>query len=77
MFSLAINNKRNRIGDVMVSMPAVVPAFETRLDQSKDYKIGICCFFDKRLHASLSSTNKDWWARNRGNMSEWSDMSTY
>ena len=39
--------------------------------QTKDYKIGICCFSAK--HAALRSKSKDWWARN--NVSEWGDMS--
>ena len=31
--------------------------FEPRLGQTKDYKIGICCFSGK--HAALSRKNKD------------------
>jgi hypothetical protein len=42
--------------------------------QTKDYKIGICCFSAK--HSALTSKNKDWLARNQNNVSEWSDMST-
>ena len=41
--------------------------------QTKDYKIGICCFSAK--HAALRSKSKDWLARNRNNVSKWSDMS--
>jgi hypothetical protein len=41
--------------------------------QTKDYKIGICCFSTK--HAALRRKSKDWLARNQNNMSEWSDMS--
>ena len=40
----------NHIGDVMVSMlvsSAVDHEFETRSGQTKDYKIGICCFSAK------------------------------
>jgi hypothetical protein len=44
------------------------------LGQTKDYKIGICCFSTK--HAALRSKSKDWLARNQNNVSEWSDMST-
>jgi hypothetical protein len=44
------------------------------LGQTKDYKIGICCFFAK--YAALRSMSKDWLARNQNNVSEWSDMST-
>jgi hypothetical protein len=42
--------------------------------QTKDYKIGICCFSAK--HATLRRKSKDWLARNQNNVSEWSDMST-
>ena len=48
--------------------------FEPRSGQTKDYKIGICCFSAK--HAALRRKNKDWLARNQNNVSELSDMST-
>jgi hypothetical protein len=48
--------------------------FESRSSQTKDYKIGICCFSAK--HAALKRKSKDWLARNQNNVSEWSDMST-
>ena len=67
----------NRIGGIMVSVltsSAVDCGFEPRSGQIKDYKIGICCFFDK--HAALRRKSKDWLARNQNNVSEWSDMST-
>jgi hypothetical protein len=41
---------------------------------TKDYKIGICCFFAK--HAALRRKGKDWLARNQDNVSEWGDLST-
>jgi hypothetical protein len=44
----------NRIGGVMVSILAsgvVDRGFETQSDQTKDYKIGICCFSAK--HTAL------------------------
>jgi hypothetical protein len=41
--------------------------------QTKDYKIGICCFSDK--HAALRRKNEDWLAHNQDNVSEWGDMS--
>jgi hypothetical protein len=66
----------NRIGDVMVSVlasRAVDRGFEPWWGQTKDYKIGICCFSAK--HASLRSKSKDWLARNQNNVSEWGDMS--
>jgi hypothetical protein len=53
---------------------AVDRGFEPRSGQTKDYKIGICCFSAK--HAALRRKSKDWLARNRNNVSEWSDMST-
>ena len=62
---------------VMVSVlasSAVDRGFEPQSAQSKDYKIGICCFSAKR--AALSIKSKDWLARNQNNASEWSDMST-
>jgi hypothetical protein len=49
--------------------------FEPQWGQTKDYKIGICCFSAK--HAALRRKSKDWFARNQNNVSEWSDMSTH
>jgi len=48
--------------------------FHPRSNQTKDYKIGICCFSAK--YALLTSKRKDLLARNQNNISEWSDMST-
>jgi len=45
-----------------------------RSGQTKDYTIGICCFFVE--HAALRNKSKDWLASNWDNMSEWSDLST-
>ena len=67
----------NRIGGVMVSVlasSAVDRGFEPQSGQTKNYKIGICCFSAK--HAALMRKSKDWLARNQNNVSEWSDMST-
>ena len=47
--------------------------FESRSGQTKDYNTGICCFSAK--HAALRKKSKDWLARNKNNMSEWSDIS--
>ena len=66
----------NRISGVMVSVLAsrvVDRGFEPRSGQTKDYKIGICCFSAK--HAALSRKSKDWLARNQNNVSKWSDIS--
>jgi hypothetical protein len=68
----------NRISGVMVSMlssSAVDREFEHRLGQTKDYKIGICCFSTKQ--AALRRKSKDWMAWNQNNVSEWNDMSTH
>ena len=64
----------NCIGGVMVSVltsSAVYRGFEPRSGQTKDYKIGICCFSAK--HAALKRKSKDWLARNQSNVSwvEW------
>jgi hypothetical protein len=53
---------------------AVDRGFETRSGQTKDYKIGICCFSAK--HAALRRKIKDWLAGNQDNVSERGDMST-
>jgi hypothetical protein len=47
--------------------------FESRSGQTKDYNIGMCCFYAK--HAALSRKGKDWLTRNQNNVSEWSDIS--
>jgi hypothetical protein len=58
----------------VLASSALDRGFELRLGQTKDYKIGICWFSAK--HASLRRKSKDWSARNKNNVSEWSDMST-
>ena len=45
----------NRIGGIIDS--EVDCGFEPRSGQTKDYKIGICCFFTK--HAALRRKNKN------------------
>ena len=37
--------------------------------------MGICCFPAK--YVTLRSKNKNWFAQNQDDMSEWSDMSTH
>jgi hypothetical protein len=67
----------NRIGCVIVSMlasGAVDRGFEPWLGQTKEYKIGICCFSAK--HAALRRKSKGWLAKNQNDVSEWIDMST-
>ena len=59
-------NQKHCIGGVMVSVlasSAVDRGFEPRSDQTKDYKIGICCFSAK--HAALRRKSKDCLARNQ------------
>ena len=58
----------------VLASSAVDRGFESRSGQTKDYKIGICCFSSK--HTALRSKSKDRLARNQNNMSVWSDMST-
>jgi hypothetical protein len=68
---------QNHIGGVIVNVlasSAVDRGFEPRSGQTKDYKIGICCFSAK--HTALRRKSKDWLGRNQNNVSEWSDMST-
>jgi hypothetical protein len=47
---------------------AVDCGFKPRSGQTKDYKIGICCF--SAMHAALRRKSKDWLARKQDNMSE-------
>ena len=68
----------NRIGCEMVSMlasSAVYHRFEPWSVQTKDYKIGICCFSTK--HAALRRKSIVWLVQNRDNVSEWGDMSIH
>jgi hypothetical protein len=58
----------------VLAFSAVDHGLEPRSGQTKDYKIGICCFSAK--HAALRRKSKDVLARNQNNVSEWSDMST-
>jgi hypothetical protein len=59
----------------MLASSAVDRGFKPWSGQTKDYKIGICCFSAK--HAALRRKSKDWLAQNQNNVSEWSDMSTH
>jgi hypothetical protein len=58
--------------DMLVSS-VVDPGFKPQSGQTKDNKIGICCFSAK--HATLRRKNKDWLTWNHNNVSEWSNMS--
>ena len=56
----------------VLALSAVDHGFEPRSGQTKDFRIGICCFSTK--HAALRRKSKDWLARNQNNVSEWSNM---
>ena len=58
----------------VLASSAVDRGFEPQSGQTKNYKIGICCFSAK--HAALRRKRKDWLSRNQNNVSEWSNMST-
>ena len=51
----------------VLASSAVDCRFELQSGQTKDFKIGICCFSSK--HATLRSKIKDWLARNQNNVS--------
>ena len=57
----------------VLSSSAIDRGLESRSGQTKDYKIGICCF--SAQHAALGGKSKDWLAHNQDNVSEWSNMS--
>ena len=66
------------IDGVMVSVFAssvVDRESEAPSGQTKDYEIGICCYFAK--HAALRRKSKDWLAQNQDNVSDWGDMSIH
>ena len=60
-----------RIVGVMVSVlasRAIECEFEPRSDQSKDYKISVCCLSVK--HTALRKKSKDWLVQNQDKMSK-------
>jgi hypothetical protein len=58
---------------IVLGSSGVNRGFEPQLGQTKDYKIGICCFSAK--HTALKKKRKGWLARNQDNVSEWGNMS--
>jgi hypothetical protein len=58
----------------MLALSVVDRRFEPRSGQTKDYKIGMYCFFAK--NAPVRRKSKDWLDRNQDNVSEWSDNYT-
>ena len=51
---------------------AVDHGFEPQSGQTKDCKIGICCFSAR--HAALRRKSKDMLAQNQDNVSEWGEI---
>ena len=63
-----LSNIPNRIGGVManvIAYSAIDRGFESQSGQTKDYKIGICCFSAK--HATLRRKSIKLLARNEDN----------
>ena len=58
---------------IVFTSSSVDRGFESRSDQTKYYKIGICCFSAK--HVALRRKSKDWLTLNQDNVSECDDMS--
>jgi len=66
----------DRVDGIMVcglASSVVDREFEPRSGQTKDYKIGICCFSAK--HVAFRRKSEYWLARNWDNVSEWGGMS--
>ena len=61
--------------DCVLDSGAVDRGYEPRSGQTKDYKIGICCFSAK--YTALKRKSKDWLDRNQDNVSEWSNISIH
>jgi hypothetical protein len=59
----------------LLASSVVDRGFDPRSGQTKDDKIGICCFSAK--HVALRRKSKDWLPRNQDNVSEWGDMSIH
>jgi hypothetical protein len=58
----------------VLASSAIDCGYELQSCQTKEYKIGVCCFSAE--NAALRRKSKDWLARNQNNVSEWSDIST-
>jgi hypothetical protein len=57
----------------VLTLSAVDHGLKFWSEQTKDYKMGICCFSAKQ--AALRTKSKDWLDRNQDHVLEWSDMS--
>jgi hypothetical protein len=53
----------------MLASSVVECGLESQSGQTKNYKIGICCFSTK--HTALRRKSKDWLAWNQDNVFEW------
>jgi hypothetical protein len=62
------------IDGVIVSVVEGLECGISWVRQTKDYKIGICCFSAK--HTTLRRKSKNWFVQNPNNVSKWSDMSS-
>jgi hypothetical protein len=60
------------VANFVLASSAVDRGFVLRSGQTKDYKIGICCFSAK--HAALRSKCKGWLALHQNNVSEWGGL---
>ena len=58
--------------DMYVLMNVII---KSKISQTKDYNIGICCF--SAQHATLSIKSTEWLARYQDQVSEWGDMSIH
>ena len=68
--------KKNHIGGVIVGVldsSVVDRGFEPLSDQTKDSRIGMCCF--PARHTASRRKSKDCLAQNQDNVSEWGEMS--
>ena len=57
----------------VLALRVVDRGFESRLGQTKDYGIYMCCF--SADHATLRRKGKYWLTRNADGVSEWGNMS--
>ena len=61
----------------LLALSAVDCVFKPRPRQTKDYKIGICCFSAKHAALRRERESKNWLARNQNNVSDWGNMSIH
>ena len=61
------------MNETLKQTSAVDRGFKPLSVQTKDYKIGFCCFSAK--HAALRRKSKDWLTLTHDNMSDWDETS--